>query len=217
MTASKRKLIVIGGPTASGKSALALAVAEQFGGTVINADSMQVYDGLAILTNRPDAADEARAPHRLFGEIPPEEACSAGHWRAMAVAACDEAWTANRIPVVVGGTGLYLRALIDGIAPIPDVPQAGARGDARAGSRNRRTGAARETGGARRGDGGEAAAIGQPARDARLGSAGGDGTVRCSTGNRRRARAPSTPPRIRSSSRRRAPRFTPLATHASPR
>ncbi len=123
MTASKRKLIVIGGPTASGKSALALAVAEQFGGTVINADSMQVYDGLAILTNRPDAADEARAPHRLFGEIPPEEACSAGHWRAMAVAACDEAWTANRIPVVVGGTGLYLRALIDGIAPIPDVPQ----------------------------------------------------------------------------------------------
>ncbi|HEY1723458.1 MAG TPA: tRNA (adenosine(37)-N6)-dimethylallyltransferase MiaA [Magnetospirillaceae bacterium] len=118
-----RKLIVIGGPTASGKSALAVSIAERFAGTVINADSMQVYDGLSILTNRPGAEDEKRAPHRLFGIIPPEEACSAGRWQTLAVAACAEAWTANRIPVVVGGTGLYLRTLIDGIAPIPDVPQ----------------------------------------------------------------------------------------------
>ncbi len=117
-----RKLIVIGGPTASGKSALALAVAERFDGIVVNADSMQVYDGLAILTNRPDAEEQARAPHRLFGVVPPEEACSAGRWQAMAAAACAEAWRAGRMPVVVGGTGLYLRALIDGIAPVPDVP-----------------------------------------------------------------------------------------------
>jgi tRNA dimethylallyltransferase len=123
MDPAKRKLIVIGGPTASGKSALALAVAEQVQGTVVNADSMQVYDGLSILTNRPDVEEQARAPHRLFGVIPPEEACSAGRWQAMAVAACTEAWHARRIPVVVGGTGLYLRALIEGIAPVPDVPE----------------------------------------------------------------------------------------------
>ena len=124
MNESPRKLIAIGGPTASGKSSLALEIAERFNGTVINADSMQVYDGLTILTNRPDAGEQARAPHRLFGIVPPEESCSAGRWRAMAAAACEEAWDMGRIPVVVGGTGLYLRTLIDGIAPVPDVPQA---------------------------------------------------------------------------------------------
>jgi tRNA dimethylallyltransferase len=117
-----RTLIIVGGPTGSGKSALALDIAGQFAGTVINADAMQVYGGLAILTNRPGAADEARAPHRLFGILPPHEACSAGRWQTMALAACADSWEANRIPVVVGGTGLYIRALTKGLSPIPDVP-----------------------------------------------------------------------------------------------
>jgi len=117
-----RDLIIVGGPTASGKSALALDIAERFTGTVINADAMQVYSGLAILTNRPSAADEMRAPHRLFGILPPSETCSAGRWQKLALEACAEAWGAKRIPVVVGGTGLYIRALTRGLSPIPDVP-----------------------------------------------------------------------------------------------
>lgn len=119
-----RRLIVIGGPTGSGKSALAVAVAERFGGTIVNANSMQVYDGLRILTNRPSAEEEARVPHRLFGAIPPSEACSAGRWQRLAVDACAEAWAAGRVPIVAGGTGLYIKALTDGIAPMPDIPAA---------------------------------------------------------------------------------------------
>jgi len=118
----QRDLIMVGGPTASGKSALALAIAREFEGTVINADAMQVYSGLAILTNRPGAEDEAAAPHRLFGILPPGETCSAGRWRALALDACTESWRAGRLPVVVGGTGLYLRALASGLAPVPPVP-----------------------------------------------------------------------------------------------
>src|SRR5271165_2081686 len=117
-----RTLIIVGGPTGSGKSALALDLAREFAGTVINADAMQVYNGLSILTNRPGAEDEARAPHRLFGILPPADACSAGRWQALALAACAEAWNAERIPIVVGGTGLYIRALTKGLSPIPPVP-----------------------------------------------------------------------------------------------
>jgi tRNA dimethylallyltransferase len=118
------KAVIIAGPTASGKSALALKIAETFDGTVINADSMQVYDGLRILTARPSIEDERHLPHRLYGVLPPEELCSAGRWRAMAVAACEEAWQGNRLPIVIGGTGLYLRALTQGLSAIPDVPDA---------------------------------------------------------------------------------------------
>ena len=117
-----RSLIIVGGPTGSGKSALALDLAAKFSGTVINADAMQVYAGLPILTNSPGAADEARAPHRLFGILPPSESCSAGRWQGLAQQACAEAWSGNRIPIVVGGTGLYLRALTKGLSPIPPVP-----------------------------------------------------------------------------------------------
>jgi tRNA dimethylallyltransferase len=119
---AKRHVIVAAGPTASGKSALALAVAREFGGAVVNADAMQIYDGLPILTNRPTAADQALAPHRLYGILPPSEACSAGRWLTMAVAECEAAWAQGRIPVVAGGTGLYLHALIHGLSPIPDIP-----------------------------------------------------------------------------------------------
>ncbi|MFZ0844424.1 MAG: tRNA (adenosine(37)-N6)-dimethylallyltransferase MiaA [Pseudolabrys sp.] len=117
-----RSLIIVGGPTGSGKSALALDLAAQFSGTVINADSMQVYAGLPILTSCPSVADEQIAPHRLFGILPPSESCSAGRWQSLARQACAEAWGANRIPIVVGGTGLYLRALTEGLSPIPPVP-----------------------------------------------------------------------------------------------
>ena len=117
-----RRLILVGGPTGSGKSALALALAEQFGGAVVNADAMQIYDGLAILSNQPSAAEKARVPHVLFGTLAPSETCSAGRWRKLAIDACETIWKSGRIPIVAGGTGLYIRALTQGLSPIPDVP-----------------------------------------------------------------------------------------------
>ena len=117
-------VVVVAGPTASGKSALALDIAEAFRGTVINADSMQVYRELPILTAAPDRTARARAPHRLYGVIAADEGCSAGHWRGLAVAEIDAAADAGRLAVVVGGTGLYLRALMTGLARIPPVPKA---------------------------------------------------------------------------------------------
>lgn len=117
-------MVVVAGPTASGKSTLALILAEAFGGVVINADSMQVYDALRILTNRPGAADEARAPHRLYGVVGAAEPFSAARWRSLAMAEITAAHEAGRLPIVTGGTGLYIRALIEGLAPIPDIPQA---------------------------------------------------------------------------------------------
>ncbi|MFN4283341.1 MAG: tRNA (adenosine(37)-N6)-dimethylallyltransferase MiaA [Alphaproteobacteria bacterium] len=117
-------LLVIGGPTASGKSALALALAERANGAVINADSMQVYRELPTLTAQPDAAAQARAPHLLYGVLGLEETCSAGRWLDMAKAAIAEARAAGRLPIVVGGSGLYLRALMGGLNEIPPVPEA---------------------------------------------------------------------------------------------
>ncbi|HZT50487.1 MAG TPA: tRNA (adenosine(37)-N6)-dimethylallyltransferase MiaA [Stellaceae bacterium] len=124
-------ILIIAGPTASGKSALALALAEALGGTVINADSMQVYRDLRVLTARPDPAAEARAPHRLYGVIDAAEACSAGRWRGMALAEIAAARAEGRLPLLVGGTGLYLHALLHGLAPVPPVPAA-VRAEARA-------------------------------------------------------------------------------------
>jgi len=118
----RNKTVIVAGPTASGKSALALAVAQAFDGVVINADSMQVYDLLRVLTARPSVADEALAPHRLYGVLAPSELCSAGRWREMAMAEIKAAWDAGKLPVVVGGTGLYLRSLVQGLSPIPDIP-----------------------------------------------------------------------------------------------
>ncbi|KAF0116549.1 MAG: tRNA dimethylallyltransferase [Rhodospirillaceae bacterium] len=118
-------VIIVAGPTASGKSALALVLAEAFGGTVINADSMQVYRDLFLLTARPDAAALARAPHRLYGFLEAgEEICSVARWLVLAHAAVQEAHGAGRLPIVVGGTGLYLEALRHGLALVPEVPAA---------------------------------------------------------------------------------------------
>jgi tRNA dimethylallyltransferase len=117
-------LALIAGPTASGKSALALATAEQADVTIINADSAQVYRDLRILSARPDEIDMSRAPHRLFGYIDGAEACSAARWAADAQVQIAEAHRAGRLPVLVGGTGLYLRTLLNGIAPIPEIDPA---------------------------------------------------------------------------------------------
>ncbi len=115
--------LVIAGPTASGKSALAMALAEKLGGVVINADSQQLYGDLRILTARPSVEDEVRVPHRLYGVLPASEASSAERWRRMAVDEIAVARAAGRRPILVGGTGLYLRALVHGLAPVPDIPE----------------------------------------------------------------------------------------------
>jgi tRNA dimethylallyltransferase len=115
------RLALIAGPTASGKSARALALAEQAGGTIINADASQVYRDLRILSARPPAEEEARVPHRLFGHRDGAVACSAADWAEEAGAAITEAHRAGRLPILVGGTGLYVRTLLDGIAPVPDI------------------------------------------------------------------------------------------------
>src|ERR1700722_370190 len=117
-------VIIVAGPTASGKSALALALAEYYGGTIINADALQVYRDLRILTARPGAAEEARAPHRLYGFLDAAERGSAARWRTLALAEIATAREAGRLPIVVGGTGLYLRALREGLAAVPDIPPA---------------------------------------------------------------------------------------------
>ncbi|MBN2971566.1 tRNA (adenosine(37)-N6)-dimethylallyltransferase MiaA [Roseomonas aeriglobus] len=118
----KPKVALIAGPTASGKSALALALAEAHGGTVINADASQVYADLRILSARPSVAEEARAPHRLFGHVDgADTGYSAARWAVEATAAIDAVHATGGLPILVGGTGLYLRTLIDGIAPVPDI------------------------------------------------------------------------------------------------
>lgn len=114
-------MALIAGPTASGKSALASQLAETIGGTIVNADASQVYRDLRILSARPSEEEEARAPHRLFGHIDGAEACSAARWAEDARAAIAEAHEAGRLPILVGGTGLYLRTLLDGIAPVPPI------------------------------------------------------------------------------------------------
>lgn len=117
-----RPALVIAGPTASGKSGLALAIAREFGGVVINADSMQVYDALPLLTARPSEEDMAQVPHRLYAVLPPSELCSAARWGALAAAEMEAAWAAGQLPILTGGTGLYLRAVMEGLSPIPDIP-----------------------------------------------------------------------------------------------
>jgi tRNA dimethylallyltransferase len=116
------RAVLIAGPTASGKSEAALDLAVRFGGTVINADSMQVYRELGVLTARPGPEAERRAPHRLYGVVSVAERYSVGRWLQDAAAAIEAARTEKRLPVLVGGTGLYFKALTEGLAPVPDIP-----------------------------------------------------------------------------------------------
>jgi tRNA dimethylallyltransferase len=115
-------VVVIAGPTASGKSKLALAVAREFAGTIINADSMQIYRELRILTARPSAAEEADVPHRLYGVMSAAERCTAARWADLAADAIAEAHAAGRLPILAGGTGFYIKALLEGLSAIPEVP-----------------------------------------------------------------------------------------------
>ncbi len=117
----KVRLALIAGPTASGKSALALALAERANGVIINADASQVYADLAVLSARPSAEEMARVPHRLFGHIDGAEPCSAARWALDAKAAIAAAHESGRVPILVGGTGLYIRTVLDGIAPVPEI------------------------------------------------------------------------------------------------
>jgi len=114
--------ILIAGPTACGKSEVALALAERLGGTIVNADAMQVYRELRVLTARPSADDESRAPHLLYGHVPAAEAYSAARYATEAREAIAWVQAAGRVPIVVGGTGLYFRSLTEGLSPIPEIP-----------------------------------------------------------------------------------------------
>ena len=119
---SEPKIILIAGPTASGKSALALALAEKHGGTIINADSMQVYRDLRIITARPTPAEEARMPHRLYGHVDAAENFSVGRWCTEVAEVLAAAQREARVAIVVGGTGLYFKALTQGLAAVPPIP-----------------------------------------------------------------------------------------------
>ncbi|MBW8269713.1 tRNA (adenosine(37)-N6)-dimethylallyltransferase MiaA [Caldovatus aquaticus] len=122
--------LLIAGPTASGKSALALLLAERLRGVVINADSMQLYRELRVLTARPTPEEEARVPHRLYGVRPAAEPASVALWRGAALAEMAAARAAGRLPILCGGTGLFFHALAAGLAEIPPIPPA-ARAEAR--------------------------------------------------------------------------------------
>lgn len=116
--------MVIAGPTAAGKSRVALDLAERVGGTVINADASQVYADLRILSARPSPADEARVPHALYGVLDGADTCSAAGWADLARSIIASVLAAGRVPIVTGGSGLYLHALLDGVAPVPPIDPA---------------------------------------------------------------------------------------------
>jgi tRNA dimethylallyltransferase len=119
--ASRPSVILIAGPTASGKSAYALALAQANGGVIVNADSAQIYRDLPILSAAPTPDELKRADQRLYGVLDGALPCSAADWAALARAEIAEIHAAGRVPILVGGTGLYLRILLDGIAPVPPI------------------------------------------------------------------------------------------------
>ncbi len=118
------KILVIGGPTASGKSKAALEIAKKTPAVIINADSMQVYEEIPILSDQPSQEVQAQTPHALYGFMSYRESCSAGRWAELAAAEITKAHANKRLPILVGGTGLYIQSLMQGISPIPEVDQA---------------------------------------------------------------------------------------------
>lgn len=120
---SRPTAILIAGPTASGKSATARELAERLGGVVINADSMQVYRELKLLSARPKRAEMAAVPHCLYGTVSAAERYSVGRWLTGVAAAIETARDEGSVPILVGGTGLYFKALLEGLSPVPDIPR----------------------------------------------------------------------------------------------
>lgn len=116
-------IIGLMGPTASGKTGLAIALARALDGVIINADAMQIYSDLAVITTRPTDAEMAQAPHRLFGVLDHQTPSNAAGWRGLAMAEIEAAWSAGRQPILVGGTGLHFKVLQEGIAPTPAIPE----------------------------------------------------------------------------------------------
>ncbi len=116
--------ILIAGPTASGKSKLAVELAEKWEGEIINTDSMQIYPVLNVLSARPSADDLQRVPHHLYGYAQIEEAYSVARWLSDAEPIARDIWDRNKVPIFVGGTGLYFKALVEGLAATPDIPAA---------------------------------------------------------------------------------------------
>lgn len=122
--ASRPDILLLAGPTASGKTALSLAAARALDAEIVNADSMQVYDRLAILSARPGPEEMEDVPHHLFGVIDPSVRCSVGRWAQLALETIDQLRARGKRAVFVGGTGLYFKALTEGLAPAPDIPSA---------------------------------------------------------------------------------------------
>lgn len=119
----RQVIYIIAGPTASGKSARAIELAREMNGVIVNCDSMQVYDGLPILTAQPAPEDRDIVAHELYGVRHPNDVCSAGNWREMAEPLLHDILGRGKQPIVVGGSGLYIKALMEGLSPIPDIPQ----------------------------------------------------------------------------------------------
>ena len=118
----EKKVILLAGPTASGKSKLAIKLAQYFNGEIINADSMQIYKEVSILTSKPDSQDTKIIRHHLYGFNSVKKKFSTGHWLQMAINKIEEQWKDGKTPIVVGGSGLYFKALTDGLVKIPDIP-----------------------------------------------------------------------------------------------
>ena len=118
----EKKVILLAGPTASGKSKLAIKLAQHFNGEIINGDSMQIYKEISILTSKPNPQDTKIIKHHLYGFNSVKKNFSTGHWLKMVVKKIEEQWENGRMPIVVGGTGLYFKALTDGLVQIPDIP-----------------------------------------------------------------------------------------------
>jgi len=181
--------VLIAGPTASGKSALALTVAERIGGVVINTDSMQVYGDLEIITARPGPNEEACAPHLLYGHVDAAENYSVGRFLGDAAAALDSARAQGRVPIFTGGSGLYFKALIRGLAAVPPVPAEIPRCGAREARRVRPAGAPCGARGPRSGGGGAAAPCRPHPHRARARSRRGDRALDRGLAPRRHAAA----------------------------
>ena len=118
----QKKVLILFGPTASGKSNLALKVSSNVDATIINADSLQIYKNLRILTSRPTVEDEKKVAHKLYGVMDGVDNCSVAYWLELVKKEIQKCWDRNKLPIVVGGTGMYLKALMEGISEIPSIP-----------------------------------------------------------------------------------------------